>query len=269
MNIPQIPEWLDATLVLLGVLAVIFGPTAAIARWERRLVWPYVPLKKRDGSGPLDGEYDEFFDAPVPPTGPVSKADSTAFSVRENALAALEGFRPVGSFRDGKGRIYRIRYDFWLSEGGEILALVGGGTIAGVSVLNTWFHSLTTDGRCLVTLGAQNASEIDLGGLAVEALVAGGDFETLLAWHRRRIAATEVVPYSEADPLGDHLDYRRRRTDGLVDRGYAFYADPDRTAWRYTLKGAVALSFRAITQGMRRVFLPDPILGRLRAPRQA
>jgi hypothetical protein len=269
MDLSQIPEWLFTALAILGVLAIIFGPSAIVARWEKRMVWPYTTPGKIEGSGEPDDGYDEFFHAPRPSGMPDYKANPTPFTIRENAMAALLGFRPAGYFMHGKGGIYRIRYDFWRSEGGDVLALVGSGTLAGIPVLNTWLYSNTTDGRCLITLGKQDASEIDLGGLAVESLLVGADFERLLDWHRARIAGQPIAPFSEDSPLDDHLDYRRRRTDRLVERGDAFYIDPTRTTWRYTLKGALMLSFRAITQGVRRVVLPDRLLRRFKAARQA
>lgn len=261
-----IPEWLSSVLALLGILALCFGPSILVARFEKRMLWPYTPIEEPAQSKLPESTYNDN-----PYAAPLAAVDGAAikptdFAARENHAASLAGFEAVGSFNHGKGGIYRVRYDFWRSMEGNILALVGGGTLAGIPVLNTWLFTRLSDGRCLITLGDQKASEIDLGALSVEALVAGGDFEELLDWHRRRIAASpeSVVPYSEIDPLGDHFDFRRRRTDRLEERGYAGYLDPERTVWRYTFKGALAFAFRGITQGMRRVFLPDKFLERFR-----
>lgn len=255
----SVPEWLVGTLSILGVMLIIFGPTVLAGLWEKRSVWPYVPIGGPGPARPVDFPDEENPYAVGRTIVDVSPIKLTEYAANVNKMANLMGFEPVGVFKDGDGRLYRIRYDFWRSKKGNVLALVGGGTLAGLPVRNTWLFTRLVDGRCLVTLSDQKASEIDLAGIAVEALIDGADFAKLLDWHRARLVASPVpaAPYSETDPLANHLEFRTRRIDRLAELGLAYYLEPGQTAWRYTLRGALSLSFRGILQGIRRVLWPD------------
>jgi hypothetical protein len=248
--------WPVLILCLLGAVTISLAPTVLACRLESRLVWPYVPAGPT-GSAAAAESYalgrGEGRDLPA----------LTDYAARMNEAAEDLGFEPLGTFRDGKGRSYRIRYDFWLSPGGEVLALIGGGTLGPFPVRATWLLTRLADGRCLVTLDNSSGSEPDLAGLTDEAVLGGADFEWLLEHHRGRVDAAPEAPvrYSEEDPLGDHLAFRARRVGRLEELGYVTFLDPEGSAWRYTLKGALAFAVWATGRHLRRLVWPDAWLG--------
>jgi hypothetical protein len=126
-------------------------------------------------------------------------------------------------------------------------------------VRGTWLHTLLADGRCLVTVDRQVASDTDLAGLADEALVRWARFGRMLDRHRRRVAAAPVapVPYSKEDPLGDLKAFCIQRVGRMEELGFVKFLDPTRTAWRYTLKGALIWTTRVYLRAFRRVVIAD------------
>lgn len=259
MNTVSPGEVLSFAAMALGMVGMIFGPTVLVCLWEKRLVWPYVPLEAPPAPvSPALEESDNPYAVgrAVEVMGNLAPTD---YAVRAVEGAKALGFRPLDVLRDGKGRIYKIRYDFWLSPGREVLAIIGGGILGVIPVRNTWLITPLSDGRRLVTLDNQSASELDLAGLTDEALIVSVDFRGLLEGHSKRLAASPVppVPYPETGPLEDHRAFRTRRFDRLEELGYAKFLDERRNVWRYTLKGAIAFSVRAILKGIRRVVWPD------------
>lgn len=265
----------DALAVSLMIAAAIVLPMAPIfliGLWERRMVWPYVLIDEHapvaapmriDSANP----YAAGSLAAVDPTPPI-----TPYAARTITTAAQLGFRSLGVFRDGKGRIYQVRYDFLLSRERDVLALIGSGTIAGIRLNNTWLFTRLADGRCLRTVDTQPGSEIDLAGLADEALIAGVDFEELTVRHRNRAAVSFASPiaYSDDDPLRDHREFCVRRANALEELGYVRFLDSQRTTWRYRARGALLWTLRAHFQGLRRAVWSDarlkPGAGSVRRP---
>lgn len=252
-------ESLVVVLVLAGLIIWPMALTIPIGLWEKRLVWPYVPLDPA-----AFGIRAVEFDAANPYAATASTMDEvqpplTPYAARAAEGALSMGFVPVGSFRDGKGAMYRIRYEFYLSPERAVLALVGGGAIAAIPLNGTWLFTLLADGRCLRTVDNQTCSEADLSGLTDEALIAGVEFEELVARHRGRLAAsfTRTVPYDERDPLEDHREYSVRRADRLYERGLIRFLDFERNWWRYGMRGAVVWALRAHFRGLRRAVWPD------------
>src|SRR5262249_1463122 len=145
---------------------------------------------------------------------------------------------------DGKGSLYKIRYDFWASPSGDVLACVGNGTVASMPVSATWLYSKLSDGSCLSTTDNQAAMESDLSGMTRTALHTNPDCDALLAPPRRRFADAHlpVVPFAQQDPFRDFMAFRTDRVDRLADRGQARFLDDKKDTWRYTLKGAFAVS---------------------------
>jgi hypothetical protein len=232
---------LDNLLILLAMMLVLVAVITAAYAWEKRLVWPYVPAQ-------------EAHQGALPTT--------TLYMSRANEAAASAGFALLGTFADGKSNLYRVRYNFRRSSSGDVLALIGCGTIASMPVQTIWLYSVLGDGHCLVTFNAQSGGELDLAGMTHEALVCNAAFDELLRHHRVRIETTSatIIAFSQEDALGDFRRFRERRTERLVELGYVSYLDAARTVWRYTLRGAVTLAFRQYSTGIRRVLLPDTLL---------
>ena len=117
-----------AVLLFIVALPFLFLVAAIVVRvWEKRLVWPYVPADA----------------ATIPATGYMAAATSAATSL---------GFVPCGVFRDGKGPLYRIRYELWLAAERDALLLVGGGRMAGIAIDGSSLFTRLSNGRCLATL---------------------------------------------------------------------------------------------------------------------
>ena len=238
-------------LILLGVFLVgvplfflaLITLTAAL---EKRLVWPYVPEAL---------------------ALPESIPALNSYGNVAGSAATEMGFLWVGAFGDGKGKLYRIRYNFFLSPTGDILALVGNGTMASVPTQSTWLYTILADGRAVATVDSQNAMETDLSGQTNSALAAGVGFFALVSAQRRRTASCAVQPFSLSDPLSELRAFRQNRTERLCALGYASFLDASRGAWRYTPKGAFRLASRQYLAGLRRSFVPDRIRPAENAPR--
>jgi hypothetical protein len=200
----------------------------AARMWERRLVWPYVP---DDG-----------------------KVPATRYTTAAAGAAQGLGFTPLGAFRDGKGRMYRIRYELWIAPGRDALLLVGGGSLAGIPVDGSWLFTRLGNGRCLATLDDEKGSEYDLAGLTQEAVHSGVPLAALLDAHRQRVASAEAPGLPYADAVADHREMLSRRIHSLVQRGYATFCGEAGEGWRYTANGALVVTFRSYGAGLRRAF---------------
>jgi len=211
-----------------------------IAMVEKRLVWPYV----REGEAPPD----------------ILPARNDYGNAVAAAMAGLE-FRQIGTFADGKGKLYRIRYEFYRSPTGDVIAMVGTGTIASIPLQATWLYTLMNNDRVYVTVDHQNAVTTDLTGMVNESLVAGVGLVALLSAHRVRFAQSSgmVKSFSNTDPLGEFKVYLEDRVRRLHALGYVTFLNPDRTGWRYSVKGALAISTRQYLTGLRRAVVPDKV----------
>src|SRR5678816_3064093 len=104
--------WIVGVLFVACFILPIALPFAA-ALWETRLVWPYVPAQPAEAvAGPFIVGSSSPVKAPFEDDGPVP---ATAHIAGCNQIAYTRGFRPIGVMRSGNGKLYRIRYDFWLS----------------------------------------------------------------------------------------------------------------------------------------------------------
>lgn len=256
-------------LMWLGILLMPFAAFFAVqlaflpiiiltARLERRLTWSYLPLDP--ARGPKRGLFETD-----PSGGPPAVAASGLhllpgpYTQEVDRAARRAGFRHLGAFADGKGKLYKLRYDFHLAPDRRSLALVGVGTIAGVPGATLWLFTRMSDGSLLTTLNQQAGSEFDLAGIRRELMVPNAPFETLLGRHIARFdeAFSDPILYSEADPLGDHRASLLSRVEELERIGAATFLDPSRNAWRYTTKGSVALALRMQSQAIRRLVRAD------------
>jgi hypothetical protein len=220
---------MELLLVVLA-LPVALLLLALVARmWEPRLVWPYVSVD-----------------------GGVSQA--TNYMARTSAAARALGFSPEGVFRDGKGRLYRVRYELWSAPQRDVLLLVGGGTVAGIPVDGSWLFTRLGDGRCIASIDTEAGREHDLTGLIHETVYPRTTLDALLDRHRQAVAACAVPPVPYSDPVSDHRDLLRRRVHALVSSGHATFRGGADQVWRYTAKGALAATlgsyWRGVAQGV-------------------
>jgi hypothetical protein len=135
--------------------------------WETRLVWPYVAA-----------------DAATAPA--TAYLTTTAESAREL------GFAPLGVFRDGKGKLYRIRYELWSAPEADVLLLIGGGTVAGMPVDGSWLFTRLANGQCIVSIDNEAGREHDLTGMIHETLYPRTTLAALVASHRAAVSAARL-----------------------------------------------------------------------------
>jgi hypothetical protein len=243
--------WLP--VIVLGLFVVSMLPAFLAFLLEKRLVWPYVDLQEK--KPPLAG-WDADLPSPDEPPAHVLQVSITEYLRATNLMANQFGFLLLGAFRDGTSKLYRIRYNFWISPDRVVLALVGSGTLAGIPVSATWLYTRLRDGHCLLTLDDSKGEESDLSGLILQEVVTNADFAELLARHGQRLAnaVQPAEPYSEDDPLEDHRAFRALRIDHLRERGLARYIGIERNARKYTLQGAFEGTLRTYSKQLRDLF---------------
>lgn len=158
-----------------------------------------------------------------------------------NARAPNLGFEQKGLCHDGKGGLYRVRYDFWLSPDRRTFAVVGGGSIAKIPFDGIWLYSRIRDGRILETtneIGSQ-----DISGVVEQETWPKMKFAPLVEKHFGRLEEPregDAIPFEDEAELKDYFAIRRARAEGLVGRGHARFLDDRESKWKYTLKGALA-----------------------------
>jgi hypothetical protein len=203
--------------------------TVAAAMWERRPIQPYYVPE----SG---AEY---------PPGPEHQ--------QTNEQIDQLGYQHVTVCHDGKGRLYRVRYDFWIAPDNMTLAVIGSGTVASMNVFGIWLYSRTADGGTLLTTNERG--EQDISGVEDQQTWHGMPLPELVEKHRQRLLNLVIQPFSTEAALVEYFDIRRRKAAALVARGYAKYVDDDRLAWRYNFKGAIVFYVTAvIVRPLRRLF---------------
>jgi hypothetical protein len=208
---------LDGLLVpLVSVGAIIgffFVAVVAAGLWEKRLVQPYR----------------------VPAAG--EEYTPTADARRANQEAGEIGFRHGGLCHDAKGKMYRVRYDFWLSRDSSTIAIIASGSIAVLPVYGISLYSRTADGEVLCT--TNDIGEQDISGVEIQQTWPKMPFKPLVKKHRQRFTEVDVKPFPEESPMAGYFEIRRRKADAMVEQGLTYYLDDDHRVWRHTLYGAL------------------------------
>jgi len=244
----------SSPLALLAVVAASIAGlvliNAAVCWWEKRLVWPYVPLAlgpqgltAADPSLPLSTKFPE----------PSPRAR------RALAEASDRGFTSLGTFGDGKGPLYRLTYSMMFSRERGVLAIVGSGTLAGIPLEGTWLYSPLPSGRMLATIDNPGATAGDVSGTLVESLFAAITFGLLLEHHEEQRAKWNAsgMLFSATDPLAQLREHRASAASLLEHRGLLRFLTPERNAWRYTLVGATVVTARTYARGFVQYLSPS------------
>jgi hypothetical protein len=205
------PSW---TIISTVVTVVFLVAIVAAGLLERRPVQPYI----------------------VPRPDDIFEPTSTAAS--ENSVAESLNYQHNATAHDGKGRLYRVRYDFWISPDRCTLAVIGGGTVASIPVDGVWLWSRVSNGQILCT--TNEIGEQDISGIVQQETWPTKTLSALCERHANRLQTVRTVPFPTDQPLRGLFEIRRAIADALVDRGYAYYISDDRLVWRYTLSGAFA-----------------------------
>jgi hypothetical protein len=230
--------WIPLAIIA-GIIGFWFVAVVAACLWEKRPVQPY------------------YVPAPGEEYAPSSVAE------RENRDAEKLGYRHGGLCHDGKGTLYRVRYDFWIAPDDSTIAEVGSGTVAGIAVNAVWLWSRLAEGLILYT--TNEAGGQDISGSVDQQTWPGTRLRELVEKHQRRLRGLIVDPVPAANPLAALFDMRRAKFAALVARGYGYYVDDEQTACRYTLKGAIVFYFVSAWARPISRFLRSVGLGRERA----
>lgn len=203
--------------IFLSIVFLFFGAVVAAARWEKRPIQPFY--------------------VPEPGTEYLPSDEAKA----AHRVAERLGYVSGGLCHDGKSTLYRIRYDYWLPPDHTSFVVVGSGTVAKIPVNGIWILSRLRDDRVLCT--TNETGEQDISGVEEQQTWPKRGLAELVELHAHRLGGVEIEPFPETSPMLGYFDIRKRKAEALVARGYAYYLDDERTAWRYTLKGAIVFYF--------------------------
>jgi hypothetical protein len=256
-------KMLENILSGLMLIAVIFCLPMlfpfVIALWEKRMVWPYMPIEPPESS-----DNDPHFIENNPYASPqVNKEKDVPqhnwYSLRAIETAQSFGFEIKDVLRDGKGKLYRVRYNFLRSPDRNSLVLIGNGTIAGIPVVGTHFFTFLTDNRCLVTIDNPASSLWDFTGLIDERCLPNCDCKKLHDFHQNRVRSSLIqsVQLPDDNPVNVLREFRIQWVDLMESRGWVRFLDPQRNVWRYNIKGAFIFSVRGLLRGFRRFIWRD------------
>jgi hypothetical protein len=226
-------------LIVLAFFAISFLPGFLAALFEKRMVWPYQAASEFQNEQATARE-SATTSNPYAPPSKQDRVPITSYSQATCLRLESLGWSYHNVFYDRRRGLYKLRYDFWLSPDRLVLALVGGGTLAGIPVAGSSLFTRLADGHCLLTIDEPKSQDSDPSGLTLQKIVTHADLEELIAQHRGRFTESESSgsPYSARTPLDDHRAFRTRRADVLIDAGLGRYVDEERNGWKYTLRGA-------------------------------
>ena len=263
----MVVDWLAVLvppLLVFGWLGLICGPMVVVRLLEKHHVWPFV--SPEESSEPASAP---SFDDSNPYAATCLDEQSphlTEYAIRMNDRAEALSFLRLGVFADGRGKLYRVRYDFWESPARDILLVIGGGKLGSVPAGTTVLFTLLENGRCLATFNSR-IMEPDVSGLEDQALMCTRSLERLVRFHRRRMSAARgsIVTCCREGTLHDYREFCVRQAERLERLGCARFLDRDRSVMRYTLRGTVKFTAWAFLISMRRLVWPDRF--RLRSKR--
>lgn len=168
----------------------------------------------------------------------VDVASLSPYYVAMTAQAVKLGLKPCGFFIQDRGSAYKAYMSIWLSEDRTTMVRVGGGKIGGVAYKRTVVSTWSTDGRGLETTDEIGVS--DLSGTADRKCLLNADLFELAELHVQRRAGFSGACrlFSPDSALLDYENTEFIRVGNLVAIGYARFIDREKSAWRFTIKGA-------------------------------
>lgn len=221
-------------IVVLFIIIVCFLPTIIVIKIERRRTWPFVQ-QYEFGVFQLSSFHEKYI------TRCINGAEDEGFTFLERRY-------------DGKGKRYKVVYDFMISSDRNTLVAIGAGTLATIPVSSMWFISKDVNGNGFTTVTNQIAVEYDLTGRHKDSLIVTSNFRKAFRHHLKCIEKKlyTVEPYIENGEIDvvrrlRTLDIDQLNTDGLIK-----YVGENTDYWKYTVKGAVKLAICQIIQGVIR-----------------
>jgi len=113
------------------------------------------------------------------------------------------------------------------------------GTVSGLRCKQTFLFSQLKDGTYLCT--TDNIGESDPSKLVRFKRHWNGLFADLWKLHQRRLsdAAFALTEFRQSVPFEILTDIYDRRTQSMIEKGLARYADGDQACWRHSFLGAL------------------------------
>ncbi len=162
-----------------------------------------------------------------------------------NGQAQNQGLRLCGYFVQAqRSSTYGAYFAFWLTEDNQTLVRIAGVKIAGIALKKTIISSWSQDGFGIET--TDDFGGTDIGGSADRKVVVNGDLLELLQVHSERLKSfgRPLRSFSEDSVLAEQEATDELKVNRLIDLGYAKFVDPQKSIWRYTLKGAIQNYFK-------------------------
>ena len=141
-------SWELIALLVVAALPALIVLQALVAKWEKRMVWPYGELQSQPHFG-----------------------DPSGYGTGCLQEAAQSGWQFLGWAPDLKGEMYRVSYAMLLAPECDGLAIIGVGQVLNFQVAGTWLHSLARDdcgpdGSFTSTVSGNFGSGTELGWAA-------------------------------------------------------------------------------------------------------
>jgi hypothetical protein len=195
---------------------------AAVAMWEKRMIWPYGPLAEKPEFG-----------------------DITGYGMQKARDACDLGFVYFGWGSDVRQPSYRVSYSMLISPERDCFMLIGVGSIFGINLEATWLYTRTSTGDVYYTTDHQSGVEFDISGQWHSQLVPGGTFGQLLQkhhellWNQGQVAKPLQMHHEIEDFHGIRAEHFRE----MARRGLIYFVEPEQISWKYTFWGACKLAF--------------------------
>lgn len=187
------------------------------------------------------------------PGAPVATSSSSPYYLAVTESAVRLGFKPAGQFIPNRSaKTYRFQVAFLVSAEHETLLKVTTGKVAGLPLKRTALTSYLAGGRTLETPDEPSAS--DESGLTRYEFLLNAGLDELWEFHRNQLALLPEMrrDFTEANALEAYETIQTTRVSQLIKLGSAKFIGPDRTAWRYTLKGALQGYFKGFLGQLRK-----------------
>jgi len=217
--------------ILIGILAFWLVLLATIARFEKRLVWPY-------------GE----------PEAQAQFPDSTGYADRWVNDALNAGFTFLGWCPDLKGPNYRLCYGLLVSPERDCFVIIGVGNILTMPLRGTWIYTRSAEGRVFYTTDNQSCIEIDITRRWRSQLAPASTFARLLQRHRDLLRASRITsqPFTPGREAQEFKGMRTEHFESMSRKGLIAFTDHTGMYWRYTYWGALKLAVLNYSIGMLR-----------------
>jgi hypothetical protein len=235
---------LGVVLLAAGLYLLLAAAIVVTAMVERRPLKYLAPAELDDPEWQKLGSIASGRGAPgfaISDSNPYTAPGSSSFAESQISAAARLGFSASGLFKHSGGGIYKTYDVLMVSPSRAILAVVRWGTTGAIRNEACVLYSALEDGRYVVTssriLGARAPGFYD------DLVLLGADFDQLVGRHEQRLRASNqnARQFSPENPLAQYEAILENRARFLIAKGDAYWIDPDQTAFRSTLKGAIKM----------------------------